>query len=260
MKSQKNYISIIIIFAVVAVLILCSIVLYYLITKPAENPVKTSNNNDKPVIVEEEFPDSVEYKIEKDELSFENTEQGLYLTQYFEKVVITDKGDNFKKINDHIQKHSDRFIDEAKENESFVEDEEYRSNMNYSNYCSASVTKNSDGILSIKITRVWFMGGVSNVDSYGLNYDLKTGEELNVANYLGMSKSETESYFKEESKKQIKEGFFEDAAQTIDNFTLADFNYYIKDNSIFLCYSTYTLAPGAAGEVIMEIPIPDKEK
>ena len=183
-----------------------------------------------------------------------------YSTQYFEKVVITDEGENFEKINKLIQKQSDSFIADAKDNESFVKDEEYMSNMYYSNYCSAGIAKNSDGILSIKITRTWFMGGVSNVDSYGLNYDFETGEELNIASYLGMSKTETENYFKEESKKQIQEGFFDDAEKTIDGFSLSEFNYYLKDDSIFLCYSTYTLAPGAAGEIIMQIPLPDTKK
>ncbi len=253
-KSTINTVTIAI-GAIATAIIACSLVLYYLMTKPADEPSK-KNPAPKPLAVQEEIPESVEYKIEKDELSFENTEQDLYLTQYFEKVVITDEGETFKKINALIQKQSDRFIDDSKENESFVKDESYMSNMHYSNYCSAAVTKNSDGILSIKMTRTWFMGGVSNIDSYGLNYNLKTGEELNIAEFLGMTKTETENFFKEESKKQIKEGFFEDAAKTIDNYSLSDFNYYIKNDSIFLCHSTYSLAPGAAGEIIMEIPIP----
>ena len=240
--------------------IICSFTLYYLMTKPEDNSVKTSTDDNTPAIVEETIHDSINYKIEKDELSFENTDQNLYLTQFFEKVVITDEGENFKSINKLIQKQSDRFINEAKDNESFVKDEKYMNNMHYSNYCSAAVTKNSDGILSIKVTRTWFMGGVSNVDSYGLNYDLKTGEELNIAEYLAMTKTETENYFKEESKKQIAEGFFEDAEKTIEGLSLTDFNYYLKDDSIFLCYSTYTLAPGAAGQIIMQIPIPETEE
>ena len=260
MSSKKSPVLIIIICLLSVLLIVCGVLLYYVTTTKNNGAEKSRDNSVQDGDTEEELVDSVDYTIERDDLSFENKERELYLTQYYEKVVITTKGKNFKNINSLIQKQSDRFLDEAKGNEYFVRDEEYISNMNYSNYCSAAVTKNSDGVLSIKMTRTWFMGGVSNIDSWGLNYDLTTGEELSISDYLGMSKSETEKYFKEESKKQIQDGFFEDAAKTIDSYVLEDFNYYLKNNSIFICYSTYELAPGVAGAIIMEIPIPTTNK
>ncbi len=94
------------------------------------------------------------------------------------------------------------------------------------------------------------------MDVYGINFDLNTGKKLNLSEYFSMSQSEAERYLKEAATAQIKEDYFEDAQKTIENYTLDDFVYYLQDNSIFLCFSTYELAPGAAGCIVMEIPVP----
>ncbi len=253
--KQKKIIPIIIIAVLVVTIIISAVVLYALINKP-ENEVPSSEATHTKEENEEEVIDSVNYKIEKEDVSFSNKEQNLNLSQYFEKVVILDEGENLQNINKLISNEAESFIKEAKENEAFVLDEKYAFDMRYTNHHSAHIAKNSDGILSIKMTTEWFMGGVANMDTYGLNYDLNTGEVLKLNEYLNMSKNETEELLKTESKKHIKDGYYENAEEIIDNYKLEDFSYYIANETIYLCYSTYTLAPGAAGAVIIEIDVP----
>jgi len=259
MNDKKTVMTLIICILSISTLV-CAGMLIYLVNKPEPVIVETPTPQiEEPGPIAEETCESVNFKIEKDDLSFENEERGLYLSQFFEKVVITDEGENFEKINLHIDEISNRFINDSKENEAFVRDEQYLNNMHYKNETTAKVTKNEDGVLSVKMTNVWFMGGVVNANTYGMNFDLNTGEELNLPEYLGLTKSETERLFKEESKNNIKEGYFENAAETIDGYSLEDFNYYLEGKNILLCYSTYELAPGAAGPIIMTIPVPEKE-
>jgi len=264
-KEKKLNIGPTIITLVLIVTILVSAtILYNLFTKPEEDVPKSSENtvltdtdtNDKTVVV-----DSVEYKTETDELSFENTERNLTLTQYFERIVITDEGENFDKINAYIKKLSDNFISDAQENEAFVVDEEHTTYMMYTNIHQAEITKNSDGILSIKMTAVYYMGGTDTIDTYGLNFDLNTGELLAIETFLGMSKTDAKEYLAEESKKQITEEFNDDAEKIIDEYELENFNFYIlkeaaSGDQLYICYPQHKIAPGAAGAIIMEIPIP----
>lgn len=253
--KQKKIIPIIIIAVLAVTIIISAVVLFALINKP-ENEVPPSETTAEKEETSEEAIDSVSYKIEKEDVSFSNKEQNLYLGQYFEKVVILDEGESFQNINKLISQEAESFIKEAKENEAFVLDEKYASDMRYTNHHSAHIAKNSDGILSIKMTTEWFMGGVANMDTYGLNYDLNTGEALKLNEYLKMSKTKTEEILKSETKKHIKDGYYENAEEIIDNYKLEDFSYYISDGKLYLCYPTYTLAPGAAGAVIIETDVP----
>ena len=69
----------------------------------------------------------------------------------------------------------------------------------YVNYATAKVTNNSDGILSIKMTTDWHMGGVYNTNVYGLNYNLNTGEELKLTDVFSLSAGEIEDYLKSQT-------------------------------------------------------------
>ena len=99
------------------------------------------------------------------------------------------------------------------------------------------------------------MGGVFNGDSYGLTYDLNTGAETSLPELMGMDeaalvqqlKSLTKSYMNQEP-----DLWFPEAWDTVDSFTLDEFEYYVNDGELILCYATYTLAPGAMGCV--EVP------
>lgn len=258
METKPNHAGKTVVFILIAIIVISAIVLFHLANKPETTPadIPDEYTNAEPETQAEVIYDSAEYKTEKDDVSFDNHNSNLYLTQYFERIVLTDENEKFRNINALIKEKSDAFLAEAKENEAFTTDEKFITNMQYVNHHTANVTKNSDGIISIKMTATKFMGGVYNMDTYGLNYDLNTGEELSLTTVLDMSKNDALEYLREESKKQIGEGFYENAAEIIDNYKFENFSYYLQDGAIYLCYPTYTLAPGAAGSVVMRIENP----
>ncbi len=251
-RNKTIAITLICIFSI-AVIVAASL-LIYLVNKPQETVVNNIPVEETPR--EEVIPpiESAEYEIVRDDVSFDNAEKDLHVSQYFERVVLNDDNPNIDKINDEIQKYADKFILEAQENEAFVTDEEYITGRAYYNHASAEITKNSDGILSIKMTVSKYLGGVQNqMDYYGLSFDLNTGEKLDISEYLGMSRSDAEKFIKEETAKRLEDGY---NTKVLDNYKLDKFKYYLSDTHIFVCFDTYEIAPGAAGSVVVEIPVP----
>ena len=68
--------------------------------------------------------------------------------------------------------------------------------MVYINTAEPEITKNSNGILSIKMQTDWFAGGVYNTNFYGLNYNLKAGTTLSLMDVFSLSESDILRYIK----------------------------------------------------------------
>lgn len=211
---------------------------------------------------------SVEYTIQRDDASWYNANGELKLSQYYDKVVLNPINDNCVKINNLIQQESDKFLADANEQISFTKENPSPYDGWYSNYSDTVVTTNGNGILSIKTSYVWFMGGVASYGDNGLNFNLNTGEILSLTDVLSLNKSEIEQYLKEQTKQYIADnpdkGWWNDeiqnAVSTVDSYTLEQFHYYIENDNIYLCYPKYELGPGVMGPVTVCCPITKPKK
>ena len=192
----------------------------------------------------------------------------LILKQYFDKVVLDETNENFKNINRLIEEECDAFMANAEDvTESVTDDDFLSSGEVYENYSDADVTNNDDGILSIRMDTYWWLGGVSNHNVYGLNYNLRTGEKLALADVFDMSESEIEEYLKKKTKEYINShpdmNWWDDdlynAIDIVDEYTLDQFQYYIEGDKICICYSVYELGPGAMGCVVVPCRITTTE-
>lgn len=208
------------------------------------------------------YVSSANYTIERVDRSYYDSSGTLQLSQYFDKVVLTDSSDNASRINELITRESDEFLANAQGNiDMVVEYPPYYGP--YVNYATAEVTNNSDGILSIKMTTDWHMGGVYNTNVYGLNYNLNTGEELELTDVFSLSASEIESYLKSQTIEYMNSdpdrGWwnddFQNAWDIVNSKTLDEFDYYLQGDDIFICYPEYELGPGATGHVVIQSPI-----
>ncbi len=227
----------------------------------AEDKVQEAETN-----IEQIGSSSAEYTIEREDRSVYDESGQLLASWYYDKVVLEEKNEQWERINAQIQEDCDQFFGENPDYESLVLENPPLESMVYSNYSEAEVTCNENGILSIRLTRTWFMGFTANIDYYGLSYDLYTGEEVSPENILSMSSDEADDYLKEETIGYIDEnpdmGWWSDsnnvqnAKQTVNEYDLQEFEFYIEDNNICLCYPTYELGPGVMGPVIVECPIP----
>ena len=114
------------------------------------------------------------------------------------------------------------------------------------------MTHNGDGVFSICMTQSWYMGGVSNVDHYGMTFDLSTGEAAQLPQMLGQDEAAVTEQLKTITKTymtQNQAGWFDEAWETVDGYTLEDFPFYIQEGQVMLCFPTYALAPGASGSI-----------
>lgn len=115
---------------------------------------------------------------------------------------------------------------------------------------SARVTNNSGGIFSIRMTQDWFMGGVFNSDSYGLNFDLNRGEALPLARMSELPEAEFEVQLKTiicEALEKDREVLFDDPAVILEAYTLEDFSFCVDEGELVLLFPTYTFGPGVMG-------------
>jgi len=200
-----------------------------------------------------------EFTIERVDASYYDEAGIQQLEQYYDKVVIEPDNEKYENINSLIQKDCDAFLADAeKYKEERIEDlkSDYPA-IGHVHCVSSEVTRDGGGILSIKATSSFFFGGTVLTNYKGLNYDLTTGEVLQLTKVFSISEDEMEEYFKEESKKYIDENLpqFEDSKETVEAYTLDDFDYYIEGDNVCLCFPTHRLADGATGPVVVPCPI-----
>lgn len=115
---------------------------------------------------------------------------------------------------------------------------------------SARVTNNSGGIFSIRIQQEWFLGGVFNTDSYGLNFDLTTGGALPLSRLSDLPEAEFEAQLKTivcEALAEELEYLFDDPAVILEGYALEDFPFCIEEGELVLLFPTYTFGPGVMG-------------
>lgn len=99
----------------------------------------------------------------------------------------------------------------------------------------------------------------------GANFNLQTGKELELTDIFSMGEDELLQYLHEQSVQFIEqhpenpawsdEERVEQTRQTINEYTLDKYEFYIQENTVYLCYPTYSLADGATGPVVVPCPI-----
>ncbi|MCC8097491.1 MAG: DUF3298 domain-containing protein [Eubacterium sp.] len=209
------------------------------------------------------YDGSVDYTVEREDYSLYGSDGNSYLTSYYDKIVVDPSYEYADKINEVIQEDCYRFyygssVESAVDYALSAAEAYGTSEVSYFDYADADVVKNGGGILSIKITTGWFCGGVGNFDTYGLNFNLNTGEVLDIADVYSLSGSEMASYFKRYTLSYINNNpsglWWDDARDTVNNYSLNDFNYYLEGDNLILCYNTYELGAGAMGSVTVSCP------
>lgn len=213
----------------------------------------------------EETIDSVNYITERYDCSLYNANNKLKLLQYYDKITLDSINGNIERINSYLTQDYNNFLEKAAENTEFAK--EVSSSYEYTDTVEINITNNANGILSLKETENWYMGGVNNIIISGKNYNLNTGEALKLTDVFNMQAYEIEEYLKQQTIQYINANpnmswwndTLQNAINIVNNYTLDKFNYYIENNIIVLCYPVYELGPGAMGSVLIECPIINSE-
>ena len=205
--------------------------------------------------------DSVEYEIQRKDHSYRNGSGQVMIQAFYDLVVLKGDSSSIQKINKAIEADYQEYVRSTEEAISWAKDDAHlTASSGYHTTASASVNRNSGGILSIGIGTSWMMGGVHNVNSYALTFNLKTGEIAVLPDlFPNMSKASLERLVKEEVKTYIKENpnrsWFDDAEETVDAYDIDEMKYLIQGSKVFVLFDTYELAPGMSGPVQVELSL-----
>lgn len=181
---------------------------------------------------------------------------------HYQKVVFTNPDAALKEINKEIAEDCNEFFDEGLGNQY----EEYFSQLpdaakadlvSYPYVATYDVDSVfiDDNYVSVYLVWEWYAGGVHNYGSKGLNFDLKTGEEIDFED-LFASEAEARTAFSDALNKLIDsdpESFFEEAKDTVKNYDLDEVNFIISKNGITVFINQYEIAPGASGSFTVDI-------
>lgn len=209
------------------------------------------------------FINSVDTQIERHDFSLYDGDT-LQLLHYYDSVVLDADTPQAQSINRLIQQDCDEYCAAAQESVDFAQENPPRYEGDYyRDYVEPAITHNADGILSIKMTNHWYMGGVYNALVACQNYDLNSGQKLDLSSLFSLSEQATETHLKTQCLAYINahpemawwNDDITDARATIMAYTLDDFNYYIQGNSVVLVFQQYELGPGAMGVVKIACPV-----
>ena len=204
--------------------------------------------------------DWVDYDIVRNDYSWYQN-GNLKLSQYYDQVVVRGNSLQAMNINAVLQGHCDQFIAEAPNRINMTQAHPPRDGDQYFYYYNTAVTRNSGGIFSVKTRLDWYMGGLSNDAYEGFNFDLNTGEELQLNNLFYMSDYDIENYLKGQTYNYINTHpnmlWWDDGRvyDKVSSYALDDFDFYIDGNNVVLLYDKYELGPGALGAVAISVPI-----
>ena len=175
---------------------------------------------------------------------------------HFQKVVFINPDEALAKINDEINEECNEFFSEGngmgyEEYFSQLTDEAKVGLAEYPYLATYDVDSVfiDDNYVSIIYKWEWFAGGVYNYGSTGLNFDLKTGEELDFED-LFANEADARSAFENAVNAIIdeqSEAFFEDAKETVKNYDLDDVKFSLNGKFITIYIDQYEIAPGASG-------------
>lgn len=194
---------------------------------------------------------TADYTIERQDRSVYNTDGSLALSWYYDLVQLTGDTEAAEAINKSLSGCCDSFFAQDVGN---LPPEKETDDV-WCNTMDASVTQNGDGLLSVCLTRSWYMGGVANSDCLGYTYDLATGEALGLADLTGQDPDTLADTLRQLVKAYMSSHpeveWFGEAADTVDSRSLEDMLFWVDSGEIVLCFFTYDLAPGAFGPVII---------
>ncbi len=181
---------------------------------------------------------------------------------HYQKVIFTNPNAALTEINEEIAEACNEFFDEGtgKQYEEYLKDlpDSMKEELPAYPFTATVDVKNvyiDASYVSITQDWDWFVGGVHNNGSTGLNYDLKTGEELDFED-LFASEAEARTAFTDAVNALIDSdpySFFEDAKDTVSNYDLDDVNFVISKDKITVFIGPYEIAPGASGPFTVDI-------
>lgn len=206
------------------------------------------------------------------DLKFEHKDVSLYsddgeklVNFYYDLPYVSEEHLQGRKINADLRKKYEEYLKSVNELKKESETEGYFDAKWHSDIWfytwAGNESYNKDGIISIYFEERWWMGGVCNIDPHGFNYDLRTGEKIQLENLFEADPESWLEYIKNTISREVihipehdpqfyneykKENEINE--KTIENYELSSFDFYFaSDGELVICIPTYELGSGAEG-------------
>lgn len=192
----------------------------------------------------------------------ENANGEVIGDSHFQKVVFTNPNDALARINDTINAEANKFFSDGmgKQYEEYFQElpDEAKAGLVDYPYLATYDVKDvyiDDNYVSVIYDWEWYAGGVFNSGSNAFNFDIKTGEKVSFKD-LFANEADAKTAFVNAVNALIDENpenFFEEATDTVNNYSIDDVKFSIGSDKITVYIDQYEIAPGAAGPFTVEI-------
>lgn len=114
---------------------------------------------------------------------------------------------------------------------------------------TCKVTYNKNGFVSFRFHHRWYIGGVRNIWTDGVTYDLKTGKKVNVTNVISGNKKIVKDkiinkYF---TKFELRS---ESEYTAMLNIDVRKSYFYLQNGNVIVCFGPYLPAGGIGSRKI----------
>jgi hypothetical protein len=189
-----------------------------------------------------------------------------YSTIHTTYPVLSGTTDSVVKINEALMKEKENYIESAKEwGKTILEDPSYVHEeyfIPYDFYQGYSIAYNDNGILNVVLDGYDYTGGAHGMPSLvSLIYDLKTGEQLSLTDFLAVDETTFHDRVYQAFEKMYQENpenFFEgDSLTYMDEGITLDMNFHLGDEGVTFYFYPYEVSFYAAGFIETTIPWSD---
>ena len=184
---------------------------------------------------------------------------------YFKYPKLKGTSKAIQKINKTLEKEGKTFVNSMDYSMGEIEEfitrdyKNYHTKCEYFNTVDGSVGFNRDNIFSIQYASAWFVGGVSNYNSFGDTFNLKTGKKLNITQVVSETytnpailRNQIHDKLYEKYDASVSDGFYEKYGT---DKALKQVHFFInKKGNVIVCFPTYDLSYGAAGCLTVTLP------
>lgn len=212
------------------------------------------------LVLEDEIKQQSEtITIEREDRSIKDDNGDAVFTIYYDKVVLEGSSPAIRIINQQIESACTEFF----ANQMAMEQQEaawqaYKTTGAFLHTATADILNQQD-ILSIRIVTESYFGGMHpfyGVES--LNFDLSTGNLLEINDLFTIEGEELRSHLQQECKNYIDQNpdmAWLDAKDKVDMLQLEKYPFYVQNGTVYLLFQQYELGAGAMGYVSIPCPI-----
>ena len=181
---------------------------------------------------------------------------------YFKYPKLKPSSKGAKKINAALRKKARNFVKAIDMDDAVYSLDQYAQSYGKSDFyhtAKGKVTYNKKGVISIRVTDSWYMGGVTDYGNTGYTFKLKSGKKLKVMDVIaskyakaGVLRSKIAKKLTSKYGSEIADGF---KTRYSTAKALKNVNFYLNGKGkVVICFRKYDIAAGYLGTQSVTMP------